>query len=149
MQGYQVLIFINRRAVHELHFRNLGNLYRPLRQRSQPLKVFRRELVSRPKSGQPGEWIEILKVHQSAGRLIVIPAHEILAQTARALNHFIGAGAVAHDVTQIHNGVIGTSGTETSLECVQIAVDVTQNQNPHMAPNKVAIIRRDVSNAWD
>ena len=90
--------------------------------------------------GGGGHGIEIVKVHDSGCGFVVIAAHENFSQLARAVGHFIRAGAVADDVAEIHDHVERRRGRESGVESFEIGVNVAEKQYAHESPDKLPII---------
>ena len=70
----------------------------------------------------------------------MIAAHENFAQFAGMLGHFVRAGAVAHDVAQVHYHVECWSAGQGCFEGFEISVNVAEQQYAHESPDKQAII---------
>ena len=73
---------------------------------------------------QGGHGIEVLDVDQAADGFVVVATDEEFPQCARTFDDFIGAGAVADDVAQIHDQVVSGSGRETGLKSFEIAMNI-------------------------
>ena len=70
----------------------------------------------------------------------MIPAHEDLAQFARAIRHLIRTGAVTYDVAQVHDCVERWGGRQRGVQGFQVGVNVTEQQYAHGSPDKLPII---------
>jgi len=94
-------------------------------------------LIARPKRGETGGRIEVLDIHKAADRLIVIAAHEDVAESLGAGNDFVRIAAVADRVAEIDGEVVSGSRCQTGIERFEIAMNVAENKYKH---GKVRII---------
>ena len=70
----------------------------------------------------------------------MVAAHEDVPQGARALDHFVGTGAVADDVPEVDYHVVRRGSGQTRFESFQVAMNVTYKKNAHSSPDKLGII---------
>jgi hypothetical protein len=126
-----VLVFIERRTMHELDTREFVDLNGTLRQSAKPFKIGRGKLVTRPKRGETRDGIEVFQIHQSADGLVVIAPNEDFADGLGANDHLVGIAAVANRVSQIHDEVVRRSGFEAGVERFKIAVNVAKEKDTH------------------
>src|SRR4029077_16322938 len=104
-QRDDIFVLVIGRAVYQLDVGKIWQGHWTVWQFPQPVKVLGSECVARPDRGRGGHGIEIVQIHQSRGGFVVIPTHEDLAQFAGATRHFMRTGAIAYDVTQVHDDV--------------------------------------------
>src|SRR5437660_11292894 len=126
-----VFIFVERRAVDELDAGKLIDLDRPLRERAEPVEIFGGELVARPESGEAGDGVEVLEVHEAANCFVVIAANEDLPESLRFNNDFVRITAVADRVSEIDDEVVGGSGGQTGVRRLEVAVNVAEKKDTH------------------
>jgi hypothetical protein len=70
----------------------------------------------------------------------VIASNEEFPQSAALVYYLVRAGAIAYDIAEVDHTVVGRRNREAGLQGLQIGVDVTEYQNTHRSPGKVAII---------
>ncbi len=127
-EGYNIGVFIGRRAVNELNLREVLKRKRALRQSVQPSVMFRSQLVARPDSGGGGHRVEVVKLEQAGRSLVMIAADENLSQTARAIDHFIGGSSIAHHVAEVRHKIERWGRREGSLQRFEVGVNVAEQQ---------------------
>jgi hypothetical protein len=108
--------------------------------------MFRCQLFPSPQGCETGNWIKISQIRQPCDRPVVVSAYKNVSQLARPLNDFIRTGAIADDVAQIDDQVMGWGRIEASLQGFEIRVNVAEQKNAHMSPDKLPII--DLKRAW-
>jgi hypothetical protein len=81
-------------------------------------------LVSRPKSGEASDGIELLEIHQTAHSLVVIAAHEDVSERLRLGNHLVRVASVTDGVAEIDDDVVDGSGSETRVQRFEVTVNV-------------------------
>src|SRR5277367_4807243 len=97
----QVVVLVDRRAMHELQAGEFADLHWTLRKRAQPLQILRTELTASPLRGQSCDGIEIFEVHEAADGLVMVTANENFAQLPHSFDDLVGTGAVADNVAQV------------------------------------------------
>ena len=102
----------------------LPSLDRAMGQALQPFQVLGSELIAGPQRRQSGDGIEVPQVHRAAGRLVMVAAHEDVPQGARALDHFVGAGAVADDVPEVDHHVVRRGRRQARFESFEVAMNI-------------------------
>src|SRR4051794_28317181 len=78
--GDDVLVFVDRRAVHTLDVIHFLRLDRANGKVLHPVEIGGRELLARPVGGQGGNGIEIVEIRESGTGLVMVPAHEQAAE---------------------------------------------------------------------
>ena len=129
--AHHIFIFIQRRPVDELNPRQFVDVHRTLRKLAQPLEIFGTELIPSPERGESSDRVEVLKIHETANRFVVIAPHEHMSQRLRFRNDFVGIAAVADSIAKIDDKVIGRSGGQTRIQRLQVAMYVAQKKNAH------------------
>ncbi|HEX9607671.1 MAG TPA: hypothetical protein VF962_10600, partial [Gemmatimonadaceae bacterium] len=126
-----VFIFVERRAVDELDARKFVDVDRALREPAEPVEIFGSELVAGPESGETGDGVEVLEVHEAADGFVVIAADKDLSESLRAGNDFVRVAAVPDRVPEIDDEVIGGSGGQTGVQRFEVAVNVAEKKDTH------------------
>jgi hypothetical protein len=126
-----VFIFVERGAVDELDAGKLVDVDGTLRKRAEPFEILGGELVARPERGEPGDGVEVLKVHESADGFVVIAADEHASQSLRFGNDFVRIAAVADRVSEIDDEVVSGSGSQTGVQRFEVAVNVAEKKDTH------------------
>src|SRR5467141_1130649 len=126
-----VFIFVERRAVDELDAGKLVDLDRTLRERAEPVEILGGELVARPESGEAGDGVEVLEIHEAANSFVVIAANEHASQSSRLNNDFVRITAVADRVSEIDDEVVSGSGGQTGVQRFEVAVNVAEEKDTH------------------
>ena len=91
-------------------------------------------MLLRPLRRHARNGIEIIQVHQAGCGLVVIATHEMISQGAGAIDYLVRIGAVAHDVPQIKDEIMGGSRRQTSLQGLKVAVNVAEKKYLHISP---------------
>src|ERR1019366_7600053 len=99
----QVLVFVERRAVHEIE---AVQRQRASRKMADPIDFIETQLVLSPEGGGSRGGIEPLQVLQSGGRLVVIAADNPLSVGAHPFGGELRIGAVADDVAEAGDLVV-------------------------------------------
>ena len=86
------------------------------------------EGVTGPIRGGEGDGVEITGIGKSAARAIVIAAYEDLSEDTDAIDDFVGACAVADDVTEVGYSVVSGSRCEAGFKGIEISVNIAKNQ---------------------
>src|SRR5205807_6492227 len=97
----------------------------------EPVEILGGELVARPESGEAGNGVEVLEVHEAANSFVVIAANEDLPESLRAGNHFVGITAVADRVFEIDDEVVSWSGGQTGVQRFEVAMNVAEKKDTH------------------
>src|ERR1700676_3103805 len=118
-----VFIFVERGAMDELDAGKLVDLNGTLRERAEPFEIFGGELAASPESGEAGNRVEVLEVHEAADSFVMIAADEDLSESLRAGNDFVGIAAVANRVPEINDEVVGGNGGQTGVQRFEVAVN--------------------------
>src|ERR1700675_3865565 len=126
-----VFIFVERGAMDELDAGKLVDLHGTLRQRAEPFEIFGGELAASPESGEAGNWVKVLEVHEAADRFVVIAANENASQSLRFGNDFVRIAAVADRVPEIDDEVVSRSGSQTGVQRFKVAVNVAEKKDTH------------------
>jgi len=119
-----VIVFVNRRAMHQLHTGITFKIHRPMRHGAQPLEILRCEFLTGPLCCQGGNGIEILEVHEAADGFVVVATDESRPQGAGTFHHLVGTGAVADEIAQVHDDVVGGGRSQTSFQRFEIAMNI-------------------------
>src|SRR5712692_7446025 len=82
------------------------------------------ELVARPQSGEAGDGVEFLEIHEAADGFVVIAADEDASERSRLGNYFVGIATVAYGVTEIDDEVVGGSGGQTGVQRFEVGMNV-------------------------
>ncbi len=69
-----------------------------------------------------------LKSSSARGGFVVIAADENFAQTAGAVDDFIGACAVTHDVAEIGNQIVRGSCRQAGFQGFEVGVNVAEKK---------------------
>jgi hypothetical protein len=117
--------------VDELDPRKFVDVDGTLRERAEPFKILGSELVARPERGETGNGVEVLEVHESADRFVVISADEHASQSLRFGYDFVWIAAVADRVSEIDDEVVSGSGGQTGVQRFEVAVNVAEKKDTH------------------
>ncbi len=90
--------------------------------------MFWSELVTGPDSGGGGQGIEIIEFKQTGCGLVMIAADKNFAQGARAIDDFVGRGAVADDIAEVGYEVVGGSPGQAGLQGFEVGMNVAKQQ---------------------
>ncbi len=132
-----VHVFVERRAVAD--FEQLIDDQRARRQLRQPVAVVVAQRFVGPADGGPGHGVEGVGGLESGAHLVVIAADDgVRLQAADAIDDGVRVGAVAHQVAEHQDALVGNlaGGVEHGLERLEIRVDVTQDQVAHQCSNQ-------------
>ena len=121
-------VFVDGRAVNQLHIGKVSEGEWALRQSAQPFEMFGSELVAGPDGGGGGHSIEVVQVEQAGCGLIVIAADKDRSQAAGALDDFVGARAVTDDVAEVCDEIERRSCGEAGLQRFEVGVNVAKQQ---------------------
>ena len=106
----------------------------PVRQLPEVFAVLGRQLLVRPRGGEPGHLVEVGAVVEPARRLVVIAAnHRLGLERADAVDDGVRRGAVADQVAEHEDAIPRRGGGEDGLERIDVGVDVRQDQVAHIA----------------
>ena len=123
-QRDHIFIFIYGRAVNELDGGQFPGLDGAMRQALKPFQIWGSELVAGPQRRQSGDGIEVSQVHRPTDCLVVVAAHEDVAQGAGALDDLVGAGAVSDYVPEVDYHVVRRGRRQTRFESFQVAMNI-------------------------
>src|SRR6266478_5338046 len=88
-------------------------------------------MYSSSSSGEAGNGVEVLEIHEAANSFVVIAADEEPSESLRAGNHFVGIAAVADGISEIDDEVVGGSGGQTGVQRFEVAVNVAEKKDTH------------------
>jgi len=115
----------------ELDAGKLVNMDGTLRESAEPFEVFGGELAAGPESGEAGNRVEVLEVHEAADSFVVIAADKNASQTLCFNNDFVRIAAVADRVSEIDDEVVSRSGSQTGVQRFEVAVNVAEKKDTH------------------
>jgi len=113
-----------------------------LGERAQPFEIFGGELVAGPESGEAGDGVEFVEVHEAADGFVVIAADEDVSERLRFGNDFVGVATVADGVAEIDDEVVGGSGGQTGVQRFEVAVNVAEKEDAHGKGRIIAFLGR-------
>ena len=134
-----IFILVMRRSMHQLYLRKIRHQHGAVGQRPQPFEIVMGQLFTSPERGCRGHGVEVVEFHDPGCGFVVIAADKGFAQFARALGHFVGAGAVAHDIAQVDDDVERWSRGQACVKSLEVSVDVAENQYAQRSPDEVLI----------
>src|SRR5215471_13239025 len=85
----------------------------------------------RPSRSATRNRIEILHAAQSAADAIMVSTHKDAANRAGAIDHLIGIGAVANNITKIPDHVVLRRSPNDSVKRLKIGVDIGKDKGAH------------------
>src|SRR5260370_3926034 len=137
-----IAVFVIRRAMYELDAEKLGESDRPLWQCAQPFEVIAGKLRTIPKGRHPSHRIKGLHIVQSGDDFVVIAPDERSPEFTRLGCDLVGAGAVADNVTQIHDGIMRRRSRQRSFQSFQVAMNVTDEKYAQSSPENLRLYER-------
>jgi len=126
-----IFIFVERGAVDELDAGEFVDVDGTLRERAEPFEILGSELVARPESGEAGDGVEVVEIHEAADGFVMIAADEHASQSLRFANDFVRIAAVADRVSEIDDEVVSWSGGQTGVQRFEVAVNVAEKKDTH------------------
>ncbi len=125
-QSHHIFVLVHGGTVHELYAGQIADLHRALGQSAQPLQVVGSELIAGPQGGQAGDGIEVLQFHGAAGCLVMVAAHEDGPQAANPFDHVVGAGAVAHNIAEVHDQIVRRRRRQACFQSFEVAMNIAK-----------------------
>jgi hypothetical protein len=128
--GDDVVVLVERRAVHEVE---TGDLDGTFRQRADVGGVVGGQLALGPQGGGARDGVEPLQVfHADAGAVVIAP-HDLGDIGADPLRDGVGVGAVAHEIAAAQHPVVAPGGgLQHRFERLQIGVYVADDEVPQI-----------------
>ncbi len=120
----QVFIFVARRAMNHLHIRKIGQRDWPVRQILQPLQIVGGELAIGPDGSRRRNVVEAAHVGQPGAGAVMVAAHERVAESAGALNHFVRVRSISDGVAEIDDHIMRRSRRQAGFQCFQVCVNI-------------------------
>jgi len=117
--------------VDKLDARKFVDVDRTLGEPAEPVEIFGGELAAGPESGETGDGVEVLEVHEAADSFVVIAADEDLSESLRAGDDFVRVATVPDRVPEIDDEVVGGSRGQTGVQRFEVAVNVAEKKDTH------------------
>src|SRR4051794_23352204 len=127
----EVVVFVERRAMNELHVAEPVVLHRARRHVGEPLAVHGREHVARPIRGDRSDGIELFGAHHSGTSLVVIAADVLSLERAHPIDNFVGRRPVADDITQVNDLIVRRSSLESGFQGFDVGMDIADEEKSH------------------
>ena len=92
------------------------------------------KLFAVPERGHSSNRVEGVNIFQACDHFVMIATDEHSSEFAYARSDFVWTRAVADDVPEIHDAIVGRSSGEARLQCFQVAMDVAEEEYAQWTP---------------
>src|SRR3954471_1394936 len=137
-------------ALHAVQSRSIArglghaiHVERALRHLAQEVQIVGSESLLRPKRRESGDRIEGLNAGDAGAGFIVIAADELPTELAGGVGDFVRAAAIADDIAQVDDRVIGRRSLNAGFHALQVGMDVADDEDAQSRPTVATLLNNE------